>query len=139
MVRSIGICDRPSLRAGLLVRIPLVVVARRTPFRFLTAFFTGAGASLTTRAEVFLVTLPVGFFFATAFFFPADFAAAFFFAAARGAVFLVAAREADFLVFVDFFFVAFFFAIEFRPSGSTSQTSTNVIWLESTARACYSL
>lgn len=105
-----------------------MVVARRTPLRFLTDFLGWAAAAVVRDAGDFLATAAV-FFFATVFF-----VTAFFLADGLPAVFFcVGLREATFFFAADcdtvffftaffftaFFFTAFFFAMELRLSEST--------------------
>ena len=100
-----------------------MVVARRTPLRFLTAFRGGGEGGELGRDAGFFFTDLVGFFFATAFFVAvfrvaAGLPAAFLCVVFRLDFFLEACRETVFF-FVALFFAAFFFAIEFGPSALT--------------------
>lgn len=111
-----GICDLPSLRTDLPDRMPAVVVARRTPLRFLTAF-RGTGAdSAEAREPVFFLSVEAAFFLAAFFFvvgfflLATDLLTVFFLVVLRDEVVLAEPRD-DALFCVVFFLVAFFFAI----------------------------
>jgi hypothetical protein len=115
------------LRTGFPDRNPAVVVARRTPLRFLTTLRAGGAGAALGRGAAFFLTGSPDFFAATAFFDAAFFAADdltadFFCVVLCADVFLDACREVVFFR-VAFFFAAFFFAIDLRPSEPTPQST----------------
>jgi len=117
-----GICERPSFRSRLLVRIPDVVVARRTPLRFRTTLRAAVDSDAFKDRDFFSAGRD-GLSFATGFFVECfgDFFLADrvdFFAVSRVDALSADLPEVDFfllrevpVVFVAFFFAGFFFDI----------------------------